>query len=197
LTLLASALERAARDLGELRASYALIGGLAVSVRCEPRFTRDLDLAVAVTSDVEAEALVHALVRRGYRLLAQLEQEATKRLATVRLRPPGEVGEKGVVIDLLFASSGLEPDIVAAAETLEVFPHLSVPVASIAHLVATKVLARDDRTRPQDLADLRGLLARADGAELGRARAALESIRARGYHRGRDLMAALDELLSP
>lgn len=195
MTLLASALERAARDLGELRASYALIGGLAVSVRCEPRFTRDL--AVAVASDVEAEALVHALVRRGYRPLAQLEQETTKRLATVRLRPPGEVGEKGVVIDLLFASSGLEPDIVAAAETLEVFPHLAVPVASIAHLVATKVLARDDRTRPQDLADLRGLLARADGAELGRARAALESVRARGYHRGRDLMAALDELLSP
>jgi len=195
LTLLASALERATRDLGELRARYALIGGLAVSVRCEPRFTRDLDLAVAVASDVEAEALVLALVRRGYRPLAQLEQDTTKRLATVRLRPPDEAGEKGVVLDLLFASSGLEPEIVAAAEILEVFPNLTVPVARSAHLIATKVLARDDRTRPQDLADLRGLLARTDGAERARARAALERVQARGYHRGRDLLAAFDELV--
>ena len=35
----------------------ALVGGLAVSARAEPRFTRDVDLAVAVVSDDEAERL--------------------------------------------------------------------------------------------------------------------------------------------
>jgi hypothetical protein len=38
---------------------FALVGGLAVSVRAEVRFTRDVDLAVAVSSDAEAESLVH------------------------------------------------------------------------------------------------------------------------------------------
>ena len=33
----------------------------------------------------------------------------------------------------------------------------NAPVASIAHLIALKVLARDDRTRPQDRLDLAGL----------------------------------------
>jgi hypothetical protein len=33
------------------------VGGLAVSSRCEPRFTRDLDLAVASPDDAAAEAL--------------------------------------------------------------------------------------------------------------------------------------------
>jgi len=33
----------------------ALVGGLAVSARTEPRFTRDLDVAVAVPDDAGAE----------------------------------------------------------------------------------------------------------------------------------------------
>ena len=41
--------------------SFALIGGLAVSARTEPRFTRDADFAVALAGDAEAEALMNAL----------------------------------------------------------------------------------------------------------------------------------------
>jgi hypothetical protein len=39
--------------------SFALVGGLAVSIRTEPRFTRDADLAVALANDAEVEALIH------------------------------------------------------------------------------------------------------------------------------------------
>jgi len=56
-----------------------------VSARAEPRFTRDVDVAVAITDDREAEALVHALTSDGYRLRAAVEQDAVERLATVRL----------------------------------------------------------------------------------------------------------------
>ena len=52
--------------------------------------------------------------------------------------------------------------------------------------------ARDDRLRPQDRVDLAALLSRADGAALAEARAALALIGDRGFHRGRDLLAALD-----
>ena len=59
-------------------------------------------------------ALVLELHAVGYRVAALVEEEATRRLATIRLIPPGE-RERGVVVDLLFASSGIEPEIDAGA----------------------------------------------------------------------------------
>lgn len=174
LTRVEAALARAWRDLGELGRRWALLGGLAVSARAEPRFTRDADLAVLVADDQDAERLVLALQSRGYRVLSAMEQEAARRLATVRLAPPGEP-ERGVVVDLLFASSGVEPEIVAAAELLEVLPGLRVPVARLGHLLALKVLSRDDQTRPQDRADIAALLSNADASALELAREALHS----------------------
>jgi hypothetical protein len=58
-TPLEAALRTVIRDLGDLAKPCALVGGLAVSVRAEVRFTRDVDIAVRVASDAEAEALVH------------------------------------------------------------------------------------------------------------------------------------------
>jgi predicted nucleotidyltransferase len=92
------------RRLTGLGAECALIGGLAVSARAEPRFTRDVDLAVSVTDDSTAESLVNHFVSKGFVVLALVEQEAAGRLATVRLVPPGQT-EEGVVVDLLFASA--------------------------------------------------------------------------------------------
>jgi predicted nucleotidyltransferase len=172
-------------DLDRVGARFALVGGLAVSARAEPRLTRDVDLAVAVFDDAMAEDLVKRLT--GYRVTATLEQTTTGRIATVRLRPPGEVS---VVVDLLFASCGIEPEIVAAAETLEILPSLRVPVARTAHLIAMKLLARDDRERPQDLDDIRALLTTATAAERRAVLTAIRLIAKRGYARGRDLEAA-------
>lgn len=73
---LESTLRRAIVDLHAARIGHALVGGLAVSVRTEPRFTRDADLAVAVASDAEAEALVHRLQTVGYRIESLVEQDA-------------------------------------------------------------------------------------------------------------------------
>jgi predicted nucleotidyltransferase len=188
-------LRRIAADLRAAGREWALIGGLAIGARAEPRTTRDVDLAVAVASDAEAEALVFELQSRGYRTLAAVEQEAVGRLATVRLLPPGE-GQSGVLVDLLFASSGIEPEIAGAAEPLEIVPGLEVPVARIGHLMALKVLARDDRGRPQDLDDLRALIVEAGPEDLADAGAALRLIEARGFHRGRRLSEDFERLLA-
>lgn len=165
-----------------------------MSARAEVRFTRVVDLAVVVRDDAEAESLVGGLLRSGYRLTASVEQDATGRLATVRLVPPG-IPDEGTVADLLFASSGVEPEIVAAAQPLVIVPGLIVPVARTGHLIALKLLARDDETRPMDAADLRALRAVADDAELAVAREAVDLISRRGYARGRDLSAALSTLV--
>lgn len=176
-------------------APFALVGGLAVSARTEPRFTRDVDLAVRVAADSDAEALIRALLARGWRVLAQVEQEATGRLATVRLAPPEGVPAGKVVVDLLFASSGVEPELVSAAEPLEVLEGVTVPVATTSHLLALKVLSNDPVTRPQDLVDARGLLAIASPSELEETRNLLSRIRERGFHRGKALLEELEALL--
>lgn len=181
--------------LGRLHASSALVGGLAVSVRTEPRFTRDADLAVAVGSDEEAEHLIHNLRASGFQIAAVVEQEAVGRLATVRLSLSEE--SHAPVVDLLFASSGIEAEVVAEAEFLELLPELFMRVARAGHLIAMKVLSRDDERRPQDLVDLRALLRVATVEELDRARRSLALIVDRGYGRGRDLSAQFETLVAP
>ncbi|HBH04690.1 MAG: hypothetical protein A2W08_12160 [Candidatus Rokubacteria bacterium RBG_16_73_20] len=186
-----AALRRIVTDLQDLGRRFALVGGLAVSARTEPRLTRDADLAVLVADDRDAEALVHALHGHDWRVVTAIEQDVAGRLATVRLASAG-ADVRGAVVDLLFASSGIEPEIVAAAEPIEAVPGFGVPVARLGHLIALKVLARDDRTRPQDRVDLAALLARADAATLAEVRDSLALVTRRGFHRGRDLLGALD-----
>jgi hypothetical protein len=191
VTAIAAAAKAVTAHLTRLGVDYALVGGFAISVRTEPRFTQDLDLVVAVDDDSAAERVVWSLSQQGYETTSIVEQELKERLATVRLKAPDRSG----LIDLLFASSGIEPEIAAAAEPMPVLPGLGLPVARVGHLLALKILARDDETRPQDFADIRALLSVADEAELARAAEAVELIHERGYDRGRDLRAALAGLL--
>jgi len=192
VTALESVLRRVHRDLTDARIAFALVGGLAVSARTEPRFTRDADFAVALPGDAEAEALIHNLRGQGYLVHAVVEQDAGGRLATVRLSESPQA--EAPMVDLLFASSGIELEVVA--EVIELLPGLPIAVARTGHLMALKLLARDDLSRPQDQADLRALLRVAGLDELARAREAVTLITARGYHRDRDLVSALDRMLS-
>jgi hypothetical protein len=188
-------LRAATTDLADLRLRWALVGGLAVSARTEPRFTRDVDLVIAVRSDADAERAVHALRLRGYRILALVEQETAGRLATARLMPPGEEAA-GIVLDILFASSGIEAEVASMADTMEILPGLRVPVATVGHLLALKLLSRDHRTRPQDQLDLVGLLRVASPGDLEGAHHAVSLIHARGFQRDRDLPRDLERLVA-
>jgi hypothetical protein len=155
--------------------------------------TRDVDVAISVASDIDAERIVRALRGRGYQPVELLEQEGAQRLATARMTAEGQT--EGIVIDLLFASSGIESEIVDSSERLEVFPGIEARVASRSHLMAMKVLARDDRTRPQDLDDLRSLLARASTEEVETTRGLLLLITERGFARRRNLVESFELLL--
>jgi hypothetical protein len=74
-------LRRLSADLARHGADAALVGGFAFSLRVRPRMTKDVDFSVAVSSDLEAELLVGALLREGYRHGAILENVDTGRLA--------------------------------------------------------------------------------------------------------------------
>jgi len=193
VTRLGHVLQDLRRDLARLDTPWALVGGMAVSVRTEPRFTRDVDVVIAASGDAAAEELVFALGRLGYTIVASVEHVTSGRLATARLLPPDEP-ESGILVDLIFASSGVEPEIVAAAETVEIFPDVAVPVCATAHLLVLKTLARDDDARPQDQIDIKALAREMDAAAWAEATQLATTIQKRGYDRERDLVAALREI---
>jgi hypothetical protein len=181
----------AARVLSALRQENVkgcLVGGLAVSTRCDPRFTMDVDIAVVVDSDAQAEALVHSLSVYGLRMTGLVEQEAQGRLAMARL-----VTDDGTSVDLLIASSGIEEEVVASAEILEVVRGILLPVARTGHLIALKVLSVAPG-RETDAADLRSLAGIATEEDWNLAVEAVSQIQERGYARGRQLDEQLHAL---
>ena len=67
MTRLASVLQSIQKELSELQVEWALVGGLAVSVRAEPRFTRDVGVAIMATEDDDDEQLVVSSQRSSLR----------------------------------------------------------------------------------------------------------------------------------
>lgn len=55
---LALVLRDIAADLTQIGASFAVVGGIAASARGEPRFKRDVDVAVSVSGDEQAEGIL-------------------------------------------------------------------------------------------------------------------------------------------
>jgi hypothetical protein len=183
------ALDHIAAQLRRLKVPFAVVGGLGVSVRAEVRFTRDVDIAIAVDDDAAVEHLARELAVVGYRVVALVEHDERKRVATVRLASPS-----GFVVDLLTASSGVEREIVAGAGATSFERAGDVPVARAEHLLAMKVLSVTDQ-RLQDRIDARNLLVMNPELDVELVRGCLREIALRGFHRGQDLQAKLDALL--
>lgn len=193
LNPLRTVLERAASALADLDVDWALVGGFAVAARTEPRFTRDVDLAVSVVDDSSAQRVVQRFGDEGLVPFALLEHEVTGRLAAARLHATAP-DIRGAVVALLFASSGIEPELVAAAHVEEVLDGLRVPIPTVGHLVALKLLSEDER-RLQDRLDLQKLFAVASRADIDVAREAVRLVTARGCHRTKALEELLDAWL--
>jgi hypothetical protein len=87
-------------------------------------------------------------------------RHAVGRLATVRLARSTETDAP--VIDLLFASSGIEAEVVAEAEAIELLPNLTMRVARIGHWIALKILSRDDVESSRPASHLRPRQAQRD-----------------------------------
>src|SRR5258706_11676603 len=182
-TAVERALAGAAADLARAGKRFALVDGLAVSVRSEVRFTRDVDLAVSVVDDAEAEGLVYTLRNHGYTAVATVEHETRHRLSTARLMSP-----PGVKVDLLFASSGLEAEVVERAREVPLGVAGNVPVAQAEELLALKILSMTEE-RLQDRSDAQHLLLHNPNLDLKRVRQNLHLISMRGFDRGQDLEA--------
>jgi predicted nucleotidyltransferase len=172
-------LHRVVADLVESGFDFALVGALAVGVRGVERTTKDIDLAVAASSTEQAMVLLrHLIEKRSYRLLSapDFHKDLPMR-PMVSVTPPED---PGFCVDLLFHLCGIESEVVARAEMLELLPGVLVKVATRADLIAMKTLSFDDQRRIHDMSDLKGLLEAASDRDVAAARSALELMERRG-----------------
>lgn len=190
---LLTSLHVVAQDLREGGVSWALVGGLAVAVHGEPRFTRDIDVVIGVDDEGAVDRVVYFLRGRGYSIQSLLEHRPTGRLAAARMVKGGD--GPSILVDFLFAQSGIEAEIAAEAEQVEIIDGLTLPVARAAHLAAMKAVAYEPDSRPQDFADLRAILAQCDSDEVEYAFRAVKLIHDRGFNRGKDLRDTVQRAL--
>ena len=94
----------------------------------------------------------------------------------------------------MFASSGIEAEVARDASRIDLVPGVVAPVAQIPHLIALKVLSRDER-RPQDDADLQSLIGSASASDLSVAAILLRLITDRRFSREKDLAQELATVL--
>ena len=127
----------------------ALIGGLAVSLRGQPRMTVDVDLVVLATVE-EALQLVHELDGTCFAPLFPGVEEVVTKSFILPLRHRST----GIRVDLAIGMSGFEQRAVHRATPVTI-GGTRIPVVSIEDLLVMKALAG----RPQDDQDIRGLVA--------------------------------------
>ncbi len=131
--------------------SYALIGGLAASLRGQPRVTADVDLVIAADIDaaLEIAASLHATP------FAPLFDDVTEVIQRAFILPLRHRLTR-VKVDIAIGLSGFERQAVSRA-TPEPLAGRLISIATVEDLVLMKTLAG----RPQDDDDVQGMLAAA------------------------------------
>jgi hypothetical protein len=126
---------------------YALMGGLATSVRGRPRFTQDVDILLTVPQ-VTLPGLLDELARTGFEfdMPTAIRQYVHEHMTVLRFGT--------VRVDWLKPVLPLYSRTIAEATPLEWTDGHSVQVATAECLILTKLVA----FRPQDQADIETLL---------------------------------------
>lgn len=94
-SILDTALCDMASHLQRLGRPHALVGGWAVSLRVEARFTRDIDFAIVATSDADVERLVQDLRLSGDAPVAVVEHLDKLSVSPARARGPSLLSAGG------------------------------------------------------------------------------------------------------
>lgn len=182
-----SALRRLDFDLRSQQVPWALVGGIAIALRVLPRTTEDVDVILAVSGDEETQRVAGFLISRGWRPEREFNNQHGQ-IASMRMRGPGR---SDIILDLLVAATGIEAEVAASAEPLVVGHEIEMQVATVASLLALKILAGRDK----DQQDIEALVEAASGPDIRGAQRLLELIERRGFDRDKDLLQELDRFL--
>lgn len=135
--------DEVARILSGAAADYVLIGGHAVNVVLEPRFTADIDVTIAAEPAALARARA-ALLAAGFRVEREHGAAQPSGPDFVRF-----VDDDGTILELQTAKTALQRSAIARAQI-----HAGVRVATPEDLIVFKAIAN----RPKDQIDLLGLV---------------------------------------
>jgi len=127
---------------------YALIGGIAVSLRGQPRVTADVDMVIALDVD-RARELVGRLTGSNFEPLFRGVEEIVEKALILPLRHRST----HIKVDLAIGLSGFERQAIRRANQVHV-EETPILVASIEDLLIMKALAG----RPRDDQDAEGLV---------------------------------------
>lgn len=193
MSSLSSAVKALVKDLTGLNIRYAFVGALALGARGRTRQTIDADIAISLSTDYNAQTLVDQLVFKGYGI-NNIYQDKGK-IVLARLFSANQESQL-VELDFLFERCGIENEVVATAEVMEIWPTLFAPIASMPSLLAMKARCQELPERIQDKADLvNQLIPFATEKDISEARELIILMEQRGFNEGRDLLKNFDVLV--
>jgi predicted nucleotidyltransferase len=147
-------LERIATELDRGEIPYMVIGGQAVLLYGEPRFTRDIDITLGIDTDRLGD-LDRAARSAGLELLVDAET-FTRQTMVLPCQDP----TSGIRVDFIFSFSPYEAEALGRACAVTI-GHTSVRYVGVEDLVILKVAAG----RPRDLEDARMVMAKNPGID--------------------------------
>lgn len=121
---------------------YFLLGGVALTLLGQPRFTRDLDIDVFLTKD-EAFTFIKKAKKASFKIAKKEMEERIKTFGNFRMF------YKDVPVDMILASTDLEKSALARKTTVDIYGK-KANVPSPEDFILLKIIPG----RPQDLIDV-------------------------------------------
>ncbi len=141
-------LRRIAEQLDNAKIRYMVIGGQAVLIHGEPRFTKDIDITMEITPQ-KLQQVMEVVENLGLKILVKDVEKFVKDAWVL----PTLDERSGIRVDFIFSSSVYEKRAIerAIAVELDSYP---VKFASVEDLIIHKIFAG----RPRDIEDVRKIL---------------------------------------
>ena len=146
--MITAGLKAIAKCLDAAGIPYMDMGGQAVLLYGEARFTRDIDITVALTPD-EADNLLLSLKSCGF---SPTPKDVAGFIAKTWVLPVEQV-DMGVMVDIVFSILPFERDAIENARIVEV-EDVPIRFIPLEELVVQKLLAG----RPRDIEDVEGIV---------------------------------------
>lgn len=129
---------------------YVLIGGIALQLWGEPRYTQDVDLTVVLDMTRESE-LVHAIISHFAPRISDADVFALDNRVILVW------SSSGCPIDISLGLPGYEEEVIARAVSADFSPEIQgIKVCTAEDLVVMKIVAG----RPRDIDDVEGIIIR-------------------------------------
>ncbi len=127
---------------------YMIIGGQAVLMYGEPRFTKDIDITLGVDID-KISSVFRVIEKIGFQVAVKNPEIFVKKYSVLPANDP----ETSVRVDFIFSFMPYEKEAINRAKRF-IIDGVEVVYASIEDLIIHKIMA----SRPRDLEDVKSIL---------------------------------------